>query len=501
MSPVAVCPKFPRWFVAASTAVLALGYARAHTFGTVYNLPVPFWMYAYGAGAALVVSFVIVAYFASVPKAAAAALSAEAQPGRVVGHVGPGWILTMRTLWVFALALSILAGFIGVRNAYANINMTLFWVVFVLGCFYLAALIGDFYALANPWLALCDLADRMKSDLFRARRPYPRRLGYYPALALYIGFIWIELFGRTQPRSLAVVLLVYTAITFIGAAIFGKDAWFRYGEFFAVMFRLAGRLAPVEYTAADATRGSRVLLRKPFAGLVETPAEHGSLLVFVLFMLSSTAYDGIHDTLPWVTVFWKDLYPLLTALINRPYLFFVDFYYYWQWSMLFVSPFIYLAIYVFFIALAKAAAGSATPVRTLALRFAMSLVPIAFVYNVTHYYTLLASQGVTIVRLASDPFGFGWDLFGSGQSVTTPLVLDAGGVWHTQVGLILLGHIIGVYLAHLEAVRCFPETRRAIVSQLPMLVLMVLFTTAGLWILSLPIAAGQVITPTPPTGG
>jgi len=35
----------------------------------------------------------------------------------------------------------------------------------------------------------------------------------------------------------------------------------------------------------------------------------------------------------------------------------------------------------------------------------------------------------------------------------------------------------------------------------PMLVLMVLFTTAGLWILSLPIAAGQVITPTPPTGG
>src|SRR5437764_15077986 len=82
MSPVAVRLKFPRWFVAASFAVLALGYARAHTFGTVYNLPVPFWMYAYGAGAALVVSFVIVAYFASVPKAAAAALNAEARPGR-----------------------------------------------------------------------------------------------------------------------------------------------------------------------------------------------------------------------------------------------------------------------------------------------------------------------------------------------------------------------------------------------------------------------------------
>ena len=494
-------PNLARFISTAAPAFLAPGIANAHTFGTVYNLPVPFSMYAYGAAAALVISFVIVAYFAGVPMASAIARR-DAPPARrgAIGQIGPGLLAVLRTLSVFLLVLSIVAGFVGVRNAYANVNMTLFWVVFVLGWFYLTALIGDVYALANPWFTLCDVGDRIKSGLFRARFAYPCALGYYPALALYIAFIWIELFGRTQPRSLAVVLLVYTAINLLGAAAFGRDAWFRYGEFFAVMFRLAGKLAPIEYVAESA-RGYRVVLRKPFIGLIESPAEHPSLLLFVLFMLSSTAYDGIHDTLPWVTLFWRDLYPILTALINRPYLFFVDFYYYWQWLMLFLSPFIYLAIYVFFIALAKAAAGSATPVRTLALRFAMSLVPIAFVYNVTHYYTLLASQGVTIVRLASDPFGFGWDLFGTGQSVTTPLVLDAGGVWHTQVGLILLGHIIGVYLAHLEAVRCFPETRRAIVSQLPMLVLMVLFTTAGLWILSLPIAAGQVITPTPPTGG
>ena len=86
-----------------------------------------------------------------------------------------------------------------------------------------------------------------------------------------------------------------------------------------------------------------------------------------------------------------------------------------------------------------AAAGSATPVWTLALRFAFSLVPIAFVYNVTHYYTLLISQGANIVRLASDPFGLGWDLFGTAQWLSTPIILDAGGVWHTQVGLIERG--------------------------------------------------------------
>ena len=131
------------------------------------------------------------------------------------------------------------------------------------------------------------------------------------------------------------------------------------------------------------------------------------------------------------------------------------------------SPFVYLAFYLIFIWLAKRAAASATSVRTLALRFALSLVPIAFVYNITHYYTLLVSQGVNFVRLISDPFGFGWNLFGTAGSFATPIVLDAGGVWHTQVGLILLGHIVGVYLAHVEALRNFPNARRAIVSQRP----------------------------------
>src|ERR1700730_5402478 len=47
----------------------------AHSFVTVYNLPVPFWMYAYGATAALVVSFVLVAYFAGAPAAITAGLA------------------------------------------------------------------------------------------------------------------------------------------------------------------------------------------------------------------------------------------------------------------------------------------------------------------------------------------------------------------------------------------------------------------------------------------
>jgi len=165
--------------------------------------------------------------------------------------------------------------------------------------------------------------------------------------------------------------------------------------------------------------------------------------------------------------------------------------------LLCLSPFVYLAIYLFFIVAMKLVTGTPRPVRDLALQFAFSLIPIAFVYNVTHYYTLLATDAPRLLPMISDPFGVGWDLFGTARMELQPITLLADGVWHTQVGLILVGHIVSVYLAHAQALRLFATSRKALSSQLPMLVLMVAFTTAGLWILSLPIAAGQVQDPLP----
>jgi hypothetical protein len=248
-------------------------------------------------------------------------------------------------------------------------------------------------------------------------------------------------------------------------------------------------MAPLEYTAGS------FRLRQPFAGLLKEAADHPSLLLVVLFMLSSTAFDGVHQTLPWVQVFWKHLYPLLAAAIDQPYLFFVDFYYFWQWSMLFLSPFVYLAVYLAFIWLMKRFVGSDRPMRELALEFTFSLVPIAFVYHVTHYYTLLAGQAPAMVQIVSDPFGWGWNLFGTARQTVEPFIVPADWVWHSQVALILVGHVVSVYLAHARALELFPRARHAVWSQLPMLILMVAFTTAGLWILSLPIAAGQVVVP------
>jgi hypothetical protein len=210
-------------------------------------------------------------------------------------------------------------------------------------------------------------------------------------------------------------------------------------------------------------------------------------------MLSSTAFDGLRETVPWIKLFWMDFYQLLKPYVGAntiqrdltPWTIYLGY----QTLALVLSPFLYLAMYLASIGLAKAVTRSTIPMRELALRFTFPLLPIALVYNITHYYTLIITQGTQIVRLVSDPFGVGWNLFGTARWLTAPIIPDAGVVWHVQVSLILFGHIVSVYLAHLEALRVFPTRRQATLSQLPMLLLMVGFTTIGLWILSQPLGS------------
>jgi hypothetical protein len=51
-----------------------------------------------------------------------------------------------------------------------------------------------------------------------------------------------------------------------------------------------------------------------------------------------------------------------------------------------------------------------------------------------------------------------------------------------QVAAIVVGHVLGVVVAHDRAVRLFPRAR-AVVGQLPLLVLMVTLTCLGLFLL------------------
>jgi hypothetical protein len=117
-------------------------------------------------------------------------------------------------------------------------------------------------------------------------------------------------------------------------------------------------------------------------------------------------------------------------------------------------------------------------------------VPIACGYHFAHYLPVFLVDVQYALRALSDPFGRGWDLFGTADLyVMTGFLSDASAVyriWHTQVAIIVGAHVAAVYLAHVLALRLTTSTRAAARSQAPMLALMIGYTLFGLWLLATP---------------
>lgn len=114
--------------------------------------------------------------------------------------------------------------------------------------------------------------------------------------------------------------------------------------------------------------------------------------------------------------------------------------------------------------------------------FVHSLVPIALAYAVAHYFSLAVFEGQGSLALLSDPLGRGWDLFGTADwridyRAVTPTTI----AW-VQAGAIVVGHVIGVVVAHDRAVAMF-DRKRADRSQRPLLAVMVAYTVGGLALL------------------
>lgn len=469
--------------------------AQAHSFGKTFVLPLPVWIYAAAAAVSLVLSFLMIGMFVKVSDAQrydrAIAVKVgwlQALCGRMrIRNIGQG-------LSLFMLLVCIATGFFGRNQAYLNFNMTFFWVIFALGLTYLTALVGNVFSVLNPWKILSELVGLAVPGFGAGKVRWRDSWGCYPAFILYSAFIWIELFGRTDPRSLSTILLGYTALNLVASWLFGARAWFRFGEFFSVYFELVGRISPFRL-ARDPDNRLVLYVGQPCRRLLEAPASHRSEVLFILFMLSSTAFDGFKDTVLWIGLYWKHFYVFVTTLLSldmiQTYSAFQRAYAVVQSVAVPGSAYFYLGFYVPLFAATRAFARTDRSTNELVLAFVQTLVPIAVVYNAAHYLASFLSEGPKIVNLISDPMGFGWNLFGTkhwAYSTLTDGWLTMDLIWMFQVWVIILGHVMSVYLAHVVALRVFDRADVAR-SQVPILLLMVTLTTLGLWILSLPLSA------------
>ena len=125
---------------------------------------------------------------------------------------------------------------------------------------------------------------------------------------------------------------------------------------------------------------------------------------------------------------------------------------------------------------------SAKELRTL---FAHALIPIALAYLIAHYFSLVVFQEqAQFTYLLSDPLGTGANLFGTASSGINYTILSANAVWYVQVAALVIGHVIGLTLAHDRAVAIYGDPKLASRSQYWMLSVMVAFTCFGLFLLS-----------------
>jgi hypothetical protein len=450
--------------------------AAAHGFGQRFDLPLPLWLWVTGAGATIVLSFAIVALFVreSPPVDTRARLALRIP--------GLGWIAgAARAVSVALFLIALLAGFFGAQDPYRNIIVTMVWVAWWVGFAFACALIGNLWRPLNPLAVLFGWAERATRGRLSLRLRYPPSLGVWPAVVLFFCFAWAELVWRDKdvPVYLARTVLVYSVLAWAGMLAFGREAWLERGEAFSLAFGILGRFGPV-----DTREGA---LRFPGAGLAEAVRVPFSFVVFVLLMLATVTFDGFLETpLHQALATRVQSSPALARLLFRLSEFGVDEDAIISTVALIAFPLLFLAAYWLASWAMVAMTGKSTVIEV-ACAFVLTLVPIAVAYHLSHYFSLLVTAGQFIIPLASDPFGYGWNLFGTAGYKVNLAIASPYVFWYGAVTLVVVGHVIAVYLAHAVALREFGSRRLALLSQVPMLALMVGYTMLSLWILAQPI--------------
>jgi hypothetical protein len=458
-----------------------------HGFGARYDLQGPLFLYLFAAAGVVVLSFVMVVLFAgdklgdeavAYPRWRVAWLDgvANASWPRVVGGV----------IGVLGLLAVIVTGLFGSQNPFYNPAEYIVWVYFWAATVILAGLVGNLWRLLNPWAALYSLLRGNEREPTRDIS----RFGIWPAALTYFAFACLELTSgvANRPALLAWLTLAYTAFTLGGMLLFGAERWLRSVECFTVLFDIVARFGPIE-TERGPDGKTRVYLRVWGTGLLKGERAGWDRVAFVILMLSTLAFDGILATpvYRWYLVNFDALFaplgPLAVPLLRTVGLLLL--------TAIFLAAFVLVMRFVMWFGWPEVGSpfsrwkGVDEPSALSA--FALTLVPIALVYNAAHNYTYVVVQSQGLIPLLADPLHQGLRLLPTAGYKISFALAGAAVVWYVQIVLIVLGHVIAVYLAHLRAGQRFKNAAHVLLSQYPMLLLMVLYTMTSLWILAQPI--------------
>jgi hypothetical protein len=438
----------------------------AHGVGGRTDLPVPTGLAIVAAAIAVLVSFIALGALWRTPQLKGNAAGRPLPHGLAGLLDSPIFRGVLRAVAFVVSAVVVAAAFLGPNETRFNIAPYVLYVTFWAGMVLLSLTFGPVWRVANPLRVIhAGLARALRVDPREGLRPYPTRLGLWPAAGWLVLFTWLELVfpDRAEPQVVGGFFLVYIVLNVWLGLIFGAR-WFANGDGFEVWFSLVGRMAVI-----GRRKDGILVSRNPLNGVAGQPVGPG-LVAVVIALIGSTAFDGLTRTLWWSNHVAADD----VAIGTLGYV---------------VAVTIIAAAYLSASRAATWSAGRGKGARRVPSaaampgHFASTLIPIAVGYTIAHYFSLLFLDGQIPLALASDPFQKGWNLFGTANLQVNYALLSTLAIAAVQIGAVVLGHVLAVVSAHDRALVEVRPAAAATRSQYPLLVLMVALTCLAIGLL------------------
>jgi hypothetical protein len=364
---------------------------------------------------------------------------------------------------VAVLALVLVASVLGPAEPTRNFAILVVWVGWWAGYAMSTYVVGNSWPVANPWRTLARVFPTS------GHRTVPESYGAWPSVVGLVVLVWVEVVSplAADTTALGALVVAYTALTLAGAHQFGPRTWFERVDPVSRVFRLYGRVAPVQRD------DDGIHVRLPGTALTERDdsAERGAT-AFVVALLWVTTFDGLVATPAWNSLATAALAPVApeTAVgrlaVSAFYL-----------VALLVGFGVFLGIYRVAAERSRKRVQSFLAPSVIERWFAPALLPIAAGYHVAHFLGYFLTLSPALAGVLAHPLG--------GVGAVQVAVLPS---WFgtLQLAFVVGGHLLAVWIAHALAMDVFPGILRPIRSQYPFVVVMMVYTMTSAWVIGQP---------------
>jgi polyferredoxin len=433
----------------------------------------------------------------------------------------------VRLLIVFLFVLVILTGLFGIQDPGRNLSTILTWVIWwiVLVLFILFA--GKLWCYMCPWDAIAFWIDKLhlwkvRKSIFSLGKTWPKMLrNIYLATFLFLVLTWLELgWGvTTKPVITAYLALLILFLTIFAILVFDRKSFCRYGCLIGRISGLYALIAPIEVrsrdksvctkcTTIDCFKGNEkgyacptyehlgrmekntycimcmectrscekdnvAFNLRPFGvDLLKVHQAQTDEAALVLVMLAMTSFHGLT-----MTPLWFSMTGWLEEWLGVGYVA--------AFTIGMCASLIVVALFYLLVMLgAWTIIGKRLPLTELIIKNAYALLPIALFYHLAHNVMHFAMEGEKIVSAISDPFSWGWDLFGTALRPSGPLI-SIYTVWYLQVIFIIIGNVWSLYMVHRVALHLYGP-KRSLKAEFPLVGAVIVYSLISLYLVAQP---------------